>query len=199
MPGRPMSRSTTSGRCSRAASMAAWPSWATRDVEAHDFEEPRRSAGPCPRCHRRRGPACPAPRSRGRAAGSASPGPASTSGRRTVNSLPLPSLARGGDGPAVHLGELLDEREPDAEPPLGAGERAVPLGEEVEHLRAASRAGCRPRCPCTRMTTSAPSCPADEPDAARRPRCTSRRWSGGSRGSAPAASGRRRRRRSAGR
>ena len=51
-----------------------------------------------------------------------------------MNSLPLPSLARRRDGPAVHLDELLDQGEPDAEPPLGAGERAVHLGEEVEDL-----------------------------------------------------------------
>ena len=42
------------------------------------------------------------------------------------------AFARGGDAPAVHLDELLDERQADPEPALGAGHRAVPLGEEVE-------------------------------------------------------------------
>ena len=52
-----------------------------------------------------------------------------------MNSLPLPGPSLfAGDAPAVHLDELLDDGEPDAEPPFGAGERAVPLGEELEHL-----------------------------------------------------------------
>ena len=52
-----------------------------------------------------------------------------------MNSLPLPgpSLSAAMRA-AVHLDELLDDRQPDAEPALGAGERAVPLGEELEHL-----------------------------------------------------------------
>ena len=42
------------------------------------------------------------------------------------------AFALGGDAPAVHLDELLDERQADAEPAFGAGHRPVPLGEEVE-------------------------------------------------------------------
>ena len=45
------------------------------------------------------------------------------------------AVARRGDGAAVQLGERPDERQPDARAPLRAGERAVALGEEVEHPR----------------------------------------------------------------
>ena len=43
-------------------------------------------------------------------------------------------FAPGLDGSAVHLDELLDHGEPDAQAPLAPGERAVPLGEQLEHL-----------------------------------------------------------------
>ena len=60
----------------------------------------------------------------------------SAAGSRTVNSLPLPGPSLVATTlPAVHLDELLDDRQPDPQAPLGAGERAVPLGEELEHLR----------------------------------------------------------------
>ena len=44
------------------------------------------------------------------------------------------AFAPGGDAPSVHLDELLHHREADPEAPLRASERAVPLGEEFEHL-----------------------------------------------------------------
>ena len=72
----------------------------------------------------------------------------SAAGSRTTNSLPLPGPSLvGGDGAAVQLGERPDQRQADAQAPLRAGERAVGLGEQVEHPRAAARARCRPRCP----------------------------------------------------
>ncbi len=39
----------------------------------------------------------------------------------------------------MELGERANEREPDAEPSLRTVERAVPLGEQLEHLREQSR------------------------------------------------------------
>src|ERR687886_741325 len=44
-------------------------------------------------------------------------------------------LAPGRDAAAVELDELLDDGQPDAEAPLAPGERPVPLGEQLEHLR----------------------------------------------------------------
>ena len=46
------------------------------------------------------------------------------------------ALARGqrADGAAVQLGELLDEREADAQPAVSAGAGGVGLAEAVEHV-----------------------------------------------------------------
>ena len=44
-------------------------------------------------------------------------------------------VAPGLDAPAVHLGQLLDDGQADAQAPLRPGQRAVALGEEPEHLR----------------------------------------------------------------
>ena len=124
------------------------------------------------------------PRARGRRRGPA-PGRRglAEAGSRTVNSLPLPGpVARGRDAPAVHLDELLDERQADPQAALGAGERAVALGEELEDLRAASRAGCP--MPLSRDADDdrrRPLAPAVERDPPAGARCTSRRWSAGSR------------------
>ena len=35
----------------------------------------------------------------------------------------------------MQLGELLHDRQPNAQPPLTAGDRALPLGKELEHFR----------------------------------------------------------------
>ena len=134
MPGRPMSRSTTSGRWARATSMAAGPSWATWTSCPRSFSSLARplavssvvvddeDAGAL---RERRAAASPA--------GSTSGRPAPPGGQADGELAPLAgALARGRDAPAVHLDELLDERQADPEPALGAGQRAVPLGEEVE-------------------------------------------------------------------
>ncbi len=68
-------------------------------------------------------------------------------GRRTTNSLPWPEPGAGGaDAPAVQLDQLPDQGQPDPQPPLGAVERAVRLGEQVEDRAAAAPARCRSRC-----------------------------------------------------
>ena len=56
-------------------------------------------------------------------------------GREMTNSLPLsvPSLA-GRDVAAVHLGELPDDGEPDAQAPFRAGDGTLALREELEHV-----------------------------------------------------------------
>ena len=45
------------------------------------------------------------------------------------------AVAPGLDAPAVHLHQAADEGQADPQPPLGAVERAVDLGEQVEDLR----------------------------------------------------------------
>ena len=57
------------------------------------------------------------------------------------------AVARRGDGAAVQLGERPDQRQADAQAPLRAGERAVPLGEEVEHPRQQLRRDADPVVP----------------------------------------------------
>ena len=53
-----------------------------------------------------------------------------------MNVLPRPGPSlETRDAPAVHLDELLDHGQPDAQPPLGPGRRTVPLGEQVEDAR----------------------------------------------------------------
>ena len=121
-------------------------------------------------------------------------------GSRMANSLPLPgpSLSRR-DAAAVHLDQLLDHREPDPQPPFGAGERAVPLGEELEHLRQllgrdadavvpdadddlvrlrlGPRAGCAPRSRCTWPRCSGGSRPPARAGSGRlSPRAFRGRW-----------------------
>ena len=63
------------------------------------------------------------------------PGPGrGAGGRRTRCPCPSPSLRRV-DAAAVHLDQAADQGQADAEPPLGAVERAVGLGEQVEDAR----------------------------------------------------------------
>ena len=50
-----------------------------------------------------------------------------------MNSLPRPALAARLHRSAVHLDQPLDERQPDPKPALRPVERAIRLGEQVEH------------------------------------------------------------------
>ena len=75
------------------------------------------------------------------------------------------AVARRGDGAAVQLGERPDERQADAQPALRAGERAVGLGEEVEHPREQLRRDADPVVPHPEDDL-VPLDPGDELDAA---------------------------------
>ena len=58
--------------------------------------------------------------------------------------LPRPSLLAV-TLPPCKLDQLLDDRQPDAESAFGAGQRAVALGEQLEHLGQLLRERSRPR------------------------------------------------------
>ena len=72
----------------------------------------------------------------------------SSSGSRTMNSLPSPGPSlRASTRAAVHADEAAHQRQADAEPALRSPRRAIDLHEHVEHLRQQRSARCRCRCP----------------------------------------------------
>ena len=106
-------------------------------------------------------------------------GGAGTAGRRTTNSLPRsgPSL-KAWTRAAVHLDQAPDQGQADAQPALGAVERAVDLGEQVEDARQHLRRRCRRRCRGPgRPPRRRPAPPPGR--SVRLPRCTWRRCSAG--------------------
>ena len=84
----------------------------------------------------RRGRGCVLPVVTAVYGGGAAPAPDSTIGSMTQNVAPLPSPVAGGDdGSAVHLDQLLDDGEAQAEAAAFAGEAGVGLAESLEEMR----------------------------------------------------------------
>ena len=86
-------------------------------------------------------------------------------GRRTMNSLPLPGPSlRASTVPPCISTRRLDQRQPDAQPPLRPVQRALALGEQVEDLGQEFRARCPTPVSRTRMATWSASPLGRQPD-----------------------------------
>ena len=122
---------------------------------------------------------------------------AELNGTRSTNSLPFPgpSLARL-DVAAVQLDQAAHDREAEAEAALRPVEGLALLHEQVEHIGSISAEMPMP-VSRTRERDVRRLAPGRRPRSGRPDRCTSPRWSAGSRRPARAASDRRRRRRPA--
>ena len=207
--GRPRSRPCPAGRCPGARTRAdgrGRPRW-PRGRRGPSARRGRGASGagpgpaPCPRCRRRRGPGNAASRLARRRASAGRPrrrGP-STAGSRTTNSLPLPgpSLCAATVPPCIST-RLLTSVRPMPSPPSERAIERSPWANRSNSLGSSSGGMPTPGVPDP-DDDLVPLAPDGEPDAARRPRCTSPRCSGGSRGSARAGSGRRRAARAPGR
>ena len=162
-----MSSRTTSGRNVRAASRADGPSWTDLDLVARAASGARRGSGPASTLssttrmrERCRG------RARAAAAGRLGTrrGPLGAPGSRTVKSLPLPgpSLAAVTLPPCSST-SARTRVSPIPRPALRAGQRPVPLGEELEDVGEHLGRDARSRCRGPGSTISSPSRVGAEP------------------------------------
>ena len=192
--GIPTSIRITSGRNCSASSTASTPSWAVRTSLPSSRSISARLSAPSRLSSTTRMP--PRRRARRRARVARPPtsarsvrGDRQRDGERAALAL-RPSLAAVTVPPCISTSPLTSAS-PMPSPPVRPLDAAVHLGEHVEDVRAATRRGCRCRCPA-RTRRPARRAARRTARSARPARCTWRCWSAGCRTPAPAGSGRRR-------